>query len=53
MDNETIKRIKKIFNETVHNTSSPVVSARDVVKYAQENNIDVSKQLNCGKEENV
>jgi len=51
MNNETIERIRKIFNETIHTTSSPVVPTRDVVKYAQENNIDVLKQFNCEKED--
>ena len=51
MNNETIERIRKIFNETIHTISSPVASARDVVKYAQENNIDVSKQFDCEKED--
>lgn len=51
MNNETIERIRKIFNEIVHTTSSPNASTRDVVKYAQENNIDVSKQFKLKGEE--
>lgn len=50
MNNETIECIRKIFNEVVHTTSSPNASTRDVVKYAQENNIDVSKQFKYGEE---
>lgn len=51
MNNETIERIRKIFNEIVHNTSSPNASARDVVKYTQENNIDCLKKIKLEGEE--
>ena len=55
MDNETIKLMRKIFDERIDDASSPDVyiawtSARDVVEYALANNIDVLKQFEYKEE---
>ena len=55
MTDEAIKIMRKIFKERLDNTISidafeAWASARDVVEYALENNIDVLKQFDYGEE---
>lgn len=56
MTDEAIKIMRKIFKERLDNTISidafeAWASARDVVEYALENNIDVLKQFDYEKED--